>query len=129
MTAPEPPTVTPILSPEQILNLQRLVPLVYMDERIKGYILDLVFATREPAKVGLANIIATGVSPRASLALVKSARAHALLEGRCFATPDDVKAVVYEVFRHRLVLSYEALAEGWEPDRAIKTILDKVEVP
>jgi MoxR-like ATPase len=129
MTAPEPPTVTPILSPEQILSLQKLVPLVYMDERVKGYILDLVFATREPARVGLASTIATGVSPRASLALVKAGRAHALLEGRSFVTPDDIKAVVYEVFRHRLVLSYEALAEGWETDRAIKTILDKVEVP
>jgi MoxR-like ATPase len=105
------------------------VPLVYMDERVKGYILDLVFATREPARVGLASTIATGVSPRASLALVKAGRAHALLEGRSFVTPDDIKAVVYEVFRHRLVLSYEALAEGWETDRAIKTILDKVEVP
>ena len=129
MTAPEPPTVSPILSPEQILSLQKLVPLVYMDERIKGYILDLVFATREPAKVGLAGTIATGVSPRASLALVKASRAHALIEGRSFVTPDDVKAVVYEIFRHRIVLSYEALAEGWEADRAVKTILDKVEVP
>lgn len=129
MTAPEPPSVTPILSPEQILSLQKLVPLVYMDERIKNYILDLVFATREPGRVGLAGTIATGVSPRASLALVKSARAHALLEGRAFVTPDDVKAITHEVFRHRLVLSYEALAEGWEADRAVKTILDKVEVP
>jgi MoxR-like ATPase len=129
MTAPEPPTVTPILNPEQILALQKLVPLVYMDDRVKNYILDLVFATREPQKVGLSSTIATGVSPRASLALVKSARAHALLEGRPFTTPDDVKAVVFEVFRHRLMLSYEALAEGWDTDRAIKTILDKVEVP
>ncbi len=129
MTAPEPPSVTPILNPEQILTLQRLVPQVYMDERVKNYILDLVFATREPDKVGLGNIISSGVSPRASLALVKAARAHALLEGRSFATPDDVKAVVNEVFRHRIVLSYEALAEGWEADRVVKTILDKVEVP
>lgn len=129
MTGVEAPTVTPMLSPDQILAMQRLVPLVYMDDRVKNYILDLVFATREPDKVGLGNIIATGVSPRASLSLVKAARAHALLEGRCFTTPDDVKAVVYEVFRHRLVLSYEALAEGWETERAIKTILDKVEVP
>ncbi len=129
MTAPEPPTVTSLLSPEQILQLQRLVPLVYLDDRVKNYILDLVFATRDPQKVGLASTIATGVSPRASLSLVKASRAHALLEGRPFTTPDDVKAVVYEVFRHRLVLSYEALAEGWDADRAIKAILDKVEVP
>lgn len=129
MTAPEPPTVKPVLSPEQILALQKQVPLVYMDERVKNYILDLVFATRDPQKVGLANTVATGVSPRASLSLVKASRAHALLEGRAFVTPDDVKAVVYEVFRHRLVLSYEALAEGWQAERAVKTILDKVEVP
>lgn len=129
MTAPELPSVTPILNPEQILTLQRLVPQVYLDDRVKNYILDLVFATREPQKVGLGNIISSGVSPRASLALVKASRAHALLEGRSFVTPDDVKAIVHEVFRHRLVLSYEALAEGWEADRAVKTILDKVEVP
>lgn len=129
MTAPEPPTVSAVLAPEQILSLQQMVPLVYMDDLVKNYILDLVFASREPSKVGLGNIIATGVSPRASLALVKAARAHALLEGRAFTTPDDVKAIVYEVFRHRLVLSYEALAEGWDTERAIKTILDKVEVP
>lgn len=129
MTAPTPPSVKALLTPEQILQLQRLVPLVYLDDRVKNYILDLVFATREPQKVGLANIIATGVSPRASLSLVRASRAHALLEGRPFTTPDDVKAIVYEVFRHRLVLSYEALAEGWDCDRAIKAILDKVEVP
>lgn len=129
MTAPEPPTVSSILDPEQILMLQRWVPLVYMDEKVKAYILDLVFATREPQSVGLAGTIATGVSPRASLALVRSARAHALLEGRSFVTPDDVKAMVYEVFRHRLVLSYEAQAEGWESDRAISTLLAKVQVP
>lgn len=129
MTAPEPPTVSALLSPDQILELQKLVPLVYLDDRVKNYILDLVFATREPQKVGLSSTIATGVSPRASLSMVRAARAHALLEGRPFTTPDDVKAVVYEVFRHRLVLSYEAQAEGWDADRAIKAILDKVEVP
>ena len=129
MTAPEPPTVKAQLSLEEILKLQKLVPLVYLDDRVKNYILDLVFATREPGKVGLASTIATGVSPRASLSMVRAARAHALLEGRAFTTPDDVKAVVYEVFRHRLILSYEAQAEGWDADRAIKAILDKVEVP
>lgn len=129
MTSPKPPSVKSILSPEEILDLQTLVPLVYMDERVKNYILDLVFATREPARFGLESLIQSGVSPRATLALVRSSRAHALIEGRSFTTPDDVKAMVYEVFRHRLVLTYEALAEGWDPDRMVKAILDKVEVP
>lgn len=129
MTGPEPPSVQATLTPDQVLALQKLVPLIYLDNRVKNYILDLVFATREPDKVHLGHVIATGASPRASLALVKASRAHALLEGRTFTTPDDVKAVTYEVFRHRLVLSYEALAEGWQPDRAIKALLDKIEVP
>lgn len=129
MTAPTPPSARPILGPEQILALQKMVPHVYLDERVKNYILDLVFATREPQKYGLESLIETGVSPRASLALVKASRAHALLEGRPFATPDDVKALVHEVFRHRLLLSYEALAEGWNSDRVINSILEKVVVP
>lgn len=129
MTAPVPPSASSILSPEEILKLQKIVPHVYLDERVKNYILDLVFATREPKKMGLDSLIETGVSPRASLALVKAARAHALLEGRPFATPDDVKALVHEVFRHRIMLTYEALADGWTTDRVINSILDKVEVP
>ncbi|MCA9775437.1 MAG: MoxR family ATPase [Candidatus Eremiobacteraeota bacterium] len=129
MTAPTPPEARAVLKPDEIMTLQAMVPHVYLDDRVKNYILDLVFATREPQSVGLEKLIETGVSPRASLALVKSARAHALLEGRPFATPDDVKALVHEVFRHRLLLSYEALAEGWTPDRVIDSILQKVNVP
>ena len=129
MTAPTPPHAEPILSPEQIMTLQKMVPHVYLDDRVKNYILDLIFATREPEDLGLGQLIESGVSPRASLALVKAARAHALLEGRPFCTPDDVKALAHEVFRHRLLLSYEALADGWTTDRVIDAILDKVEVP
>lgn len=129
MTAPKPPEARAVLKPDEIMTLQAMVPHVYLDDRVKNYILDLVFATREPETVGLEKLIETGVSPRASLALVKSARAHALIEGRPFATPDDVKALVHEVFRHRLLLSYEALAEGWTPDRVIDSILKKVNVP
>ena len=129
MTAPAPPEAKSILSPEQIMDLQGMVPHVYMDDRVKNYILDMVFATREPKTMGLENFIETGVSPRASLALVKASRAHALIEGRAFVTPDDVKALVHEVFRHRILLTYESLAEGWTADRVIDAIIDKVEVP
>ena len=129
MTAPKPPEARAVLKPDEIMTLQAMVPHVYLDERVKNYILDLVFATREPESLGLEKLIETGVSPRASLALVKSARAHALIEGRPFATPDDVKALVHEVFRHRLLLSYEALAEGWTADRVIDSIIKKVQVP
>jgi len=129
MTAPKPPEARAVLKPDEIMTLQAMVPHVYLDDRVKNYILDLVFATREPESLGLEKLIETGVSPRASLALVKSARAHALIEGRPFATPDDVKALVHEVFRHRLLLSYEALAEGWTADRVIDSIIKKVQVP
>lgn len=129
MTAPAPPVAKSILEPQQILNLQNMVPHVYLDERVKNYILDLIFATREPQKLGLEAFIESGVSPRASLALVKASRAHAILEGRPFVTPDDVKALAHEVFRHRIMLSYEALAEGWTSDRVIDAILERVEVP
>ena len=129
MTAPVTPSAQAILKPEQILALQKMVPHVYLDDRVKNYILDLVFATREPESLGLSRLIETGVSPRASLALVKASRAHALLEGRPFSTPDDVKALVHEVFRHRILLSYEARAEGWTTDKVIDSILKKVTVP
>jgi len=129
MTALKPPEARAVLKPDEIMTLQAMVPHVYLDDRVKNYILDLVFATREPESLGLEKLIETGVSPRASLALVKSARAHALIEGRPFATPDDVKALVHEVFRHRLLLSYEALAEGWTADRVIDSIIKKVQVP
>ena len=129
MTAPKPPEARAVLKPDEIMTLQAMVPHVYLDDRVKNYILDLVFATREPESLGLEKLIETGVSPRASLALVKSARAHALIEGRPFTTPDDVKALVHEVFRHRLLLSYEALAEGWTADRVIDSIIKKVQVP
>ena len=129
MTAPAPPEAKSILSPEQIMDLQNMVPHVYMDDRVKNYILDMVFATREPKTLGLESLIETGVSPRASLALVKASRAHALIEGRAFVTPDDVKALIHEVFRHRILLTYESLAEGWTADRVIDAIVDKVEVP
>ena len=129
MTAPKPPEARAVLKPDEIMTLQAMVPHVYLDDRVKNYILDLVFATREPESLGLEKLIETGVSPRASLALVKSARAHALIEGRPFATPDDVKALVHEVFSHRLLLSYEALAEGWTADRVIDSIIKKVQVP
>ena len=129
MTAPKPPEARAVLKPDEIMTLQAMVPHVYLDDRVKNYILDLVFATREPESLGREKLIETGVSPRASLALVKSARAHALIEGRPFATPDDVKALVHEVFRHRLLLSYEALAEGWTADRVIDSIIKKVQVP
>jgi len=128
--APEAKTVC---TPEDIASLRDALKDVYCDEKVGDYILDLVFATREPAKVkgleDLAAWIQTGASPRATLALNLAARAHALLRGRAYATPQDVKEIVHDVLRHRLLLTYEAEAEEISTDSVIDKILDVIPVP
>lgn len=116
----------------EILKAQELVSQIYCDERVTDYMLKLVFATREPEKFNLYNIkkyIAFGVSPRATLALDKASRAHAFLNNRQFVTPDDVKAIVKAVMRHRLILSFEADAEGITTDWIITKIVDTIPTP
>lgn len=132
MTGEEPPSARPVLAPDKLLALRRLVPRVYLDDKVKGYILDLVFATREPEGVGLARLrplISYGASPRASLALVQAARGMAMLQGRGYVTPDDVKAVGYDVLRHRVLPSYEAEAEELDSDALLREIFATVRVP
>ena len=105
---------------------------LYVDEKVKRYILDLVFATRDPTEVGLKEIapfIAYGASPRASIALNKAARAHAFLQHRGFVTPDDVKAIGPDVLRHRIHLTFEAEAEEVVADDLVKKIFSAVPVP
>lgn len=118
---------------EDIALLLRAVDQVYCDAKVGDYILDLVFATREPASVkGLASLqdaIQLGASPRATLSLNLAARANALLRGRAYATPQDVKEVAHEVLRHRLLLTYEAEAEELTPDAVIDRLLAEVPVP
>jgi MoxR-like ATPase len=102
-----------------------------MDEKVKEYILDLIFATRDPAKFNLPikHLISYGASPRATIFLAMAARAHAFLRGRGYATPEDVKAVGFDVLRHRVIITYEAEAEGLDSESVLQRIFDHVEVP
>ena len=128
--APEAETVT---TPEAIESLRDTLKEVYCDEKVGDYILDIVFATREPENVkGLESLkeqIQVGASPRATLALNKAARANALVNGRAYATPQDVKSVVYDVLRHRILLTYEDEAENITSDKIIDKILSAIPVP
>jgi len=132
MTNPVKPNVQPVVSPEQILAARKLVREIYMDDRIKDYVLNLVTTTRQPAERGLKNLqplIAFGASPRAGIYLIESARAHAFLRGRGYVIPDDVKELAADVLRHRIITTYEAEAENITSDDIIQQILARVEVP
>lgn len=124
--------ITPLLDPEEIRDAQSIVENIYLDEKIEKYIVDIVFATRNPADFGLkdlAGIISYGASPRASIGLARAARAYAFLRQRGYVIPEDVRAVSHDVLRHRIGLSYEAEANNITADEIISEILDKVEVP
>ena len=124
--------IKPVVTKEDILELQKIVAMVYLDEKIENYIVDIVFATREPEKYGLKDVedmIEYGASPRASISLAKAARAYAFIQGRGYVIPEDVRAVCHDVMRHRIGLSYEAEANNITADDIITDILDKVKVP
>ena len=124
--------VKPVLDTREILEVQKIVEKIYIDEKIENYIVDIVFATRTPAKYGLndlQSLISFGASPRATISLAKAARAYAFLQGRGYVIPEDVRAVCHEVMRHRIGLTYEAEANNITPDDIISDILDKVIVP
>ncbi len=124
--------VNPILNPQKILDLRVLLDQVYVDDKVKDYVLDLVFATREPDQYKLADLkplIQVGASPRASIMLIRAAKANAIIRGRGYVTPDDVKQIGMDVLRHRILVTYEAEAEEMTPDDIVKSIFDKVEVP
>mgnify|MGYP001816869817 FL=1 len=123
--------VQSLIAPEDILAARKVVDSIYLDERIKEYIVDLVFATREPEKVhiDLKDYIETGASPRATINLKAAARALAYLNGRGYVIPDDIKNCAPDVMRHRLRISYEAEAEGVSSEDIIQRLLDTVPVP
>ena len=124
--------IQPVLTLSEIHHVADLAARVHADERIGRYIVNIVSATRKPADVrlpSLANLIAYGASPRATLALAHVAKAHAFIHNRPYVVPEDVKAIAHDVLRHRLVLSYEAAAEGVGADRVIDQILGAVAVP
>lgn len=124
--------VRPVLDPKEILEVQKIVEKIYIDEKIENYIIDIVFATRMPAKYGLndlQSLISFGASPRASISLALASRAYAFLQGRGYVIPEDVRAVCHDVMRHRIGLTYEAEANNITSDDIITDILDKVAVP
>ena len=126
------PQASSILKPEDIVKARDAVKEVYMDEKIENYILDIVFATRFPSRYKLdkyTNLINYGGSPRASISLAKAAKAYAFIKRRGYVIPEDVRAVCYDVMRHRIGLTYEAEAENIESEDIITGILDAVEVP
>lgn len=124
--------VRAILRPKDILDAQRVVNQIYVDEKIERYIVDIVFATRFPGDYNLGelkSIISFGASPRASIGLARAARAYAFLHRRGYVVPEDVRAVCHDVLRHRIGLTYEAEANNITTDEIISEILDKIEVP
>jgi MoxR-like ATPase len=126
------PAIEPVVEPDAIARARELCKRVYVDDRLKEYILDLVFATREPKRFGLdelAGLIRYGASPRASIYLVTTVRALAFLKGRGFVVPEDVKELAPDVLRHRIILTYEAEAEELTTDEVIQKVLGGVEVP
>ena len=126
------PPLAAATTPQDLLATRKLVDTIYLDDKVKAYVVELVFATREPDKVGLQKLkplILYGASPRASLALCRAARAHAFLQGRGFVTPQDVKAVGYAVLRHRVLTTYEAEAEGIKSENVLAQVFDTVPVP
>ncbi len=127
-----PPRARKVVSREDLLAARAAVHRIYVDDRVKDYLVDLVFATRDPAGHGLPELqplVEYGASPRATLFLSLAARAHAFLRRRAFVTPEDVKAVAYDVLRHRITLTYEAEAEEVTPEKIVSRILDRVVVP
>ena len=132
MTRDSLPPVHPVISPEAIVRARGVVGEIYVDEKIKDYVLDIVFATREPEEFDLADLkplIAYGASPRATIYLITTAKAHAFLHGRGYVTPEDIKQVAMDVLRHRIIVTYEAEAEDLTSEDVVRKILDQVEVP
>jgi MoxR-like ATPase len=123
--------ITPVITPETILTARQTVDEIYVDDKIKEYILDIVFATREPAKynLDLADYLRYGASPRATLALTNGARAHAFLQGRGYVTPQDVKSIAPDILRHRVIVSYEAEADELTSEDIIEKLLSEIPVP
>ncbi len=132
MAKGEIPEVSKVISVDKIMAARKIVGDIYMDSKVEDYIINIVFATREPQNSGLADIkdlISYGASPRATLFLTRAARAHAFIRGRGYVTPEDVKSVGMDVLRHRVITTYEAEAENITPEDIVQKIFDSVEVP
>ena len=127
-----PPRARKVCGPADLAAARAVIHRLYMDDRVKDYVVNLVFATRDPKGHGLPDLVPLveyGASPRATIFLSLAARAHAFLRRRAFVTPEDVKAVAYDVLRHRITLTYEAEAEEVTPEKVVSRVLDRIEVP
>jgi len=124
-------TVNPVIGPDDVLRARKVVDEIYIDDKIKDYVVDLVFATRDPSKYGLNlnQFIEYGASPRASIYLTLASKAYAFLHGRGYVTPHDIKSIGMDVLRHRVIVSYEAEAEEMTSEDIVQQIFDNVEVP
>lgn len=131
MTSSDIPEIEPVISGNDVLELRKVAEKIYIDEKLQDYIVDIVFATRDPKLYNLpiANLIQYGASPRATIYLNQAAKVFALLHGSAYVTPQDIKSIGMDILRHRLILSYEAEAENIISDDIINKIFDKVEVP
>jgi MoxR-like ATPase len=132
MIVAAPPRASQVVGQADLAAARATVLRIYMDDRVKDYIVNVVFATRDPRGHGLpelAGLVEYGASPRATLFLALASRAHAFLRRRAFVTPEDVKAVAYDVLRHRITLTYEAEAEEVTPEKVVSKVLDRIEVP
>ena len=121
-----------VATPEKIMAAREIVDEIYMDDKIKDYVVEIIFATREPEKYGLKelnNMIQFGASPRATIALTLAAKAHAFLQGRGYVVPQDIKDLAHDVLRHRIIVTYEAEAEGISSEDIITKVLNKIAVP
>jgi MoxR-like ATPase len=132
MATASPPRAGRVCGQADLAAARAVIHRVYMDDRVKDYVVNLVFATRDPRSHGLADLVPLvefGASPRATIFLALASRAHAFLRRRAFVTPEDVKAVAYDVLRHRITLTYEAEAEEVTPEKVVSRVLDRIEVP
>jgi len=121
-----------VVSPEEILQAQKIIYDIYADEKIEDYVLNLILATRDPNKYGLDDlegIIDFGASPRATINLIRAAKARAFIEHRGYITPEDIRYIGADILRHRIILTYEAEAEELTPDDVIKRLFEVIEVP
>lgn len=133
MTSGAPAEVDQVVSPEDIVRARSIINRVYMDDKIKQYIVDLVFATRNPEDYGelaeIRDLVEYGASPRATIYLATAARAHAFLRRRGYVTPEDVKSIGMDVMRHRVIVTYEAEAEDMTSEQILQRVFDCVEIP
>jgi MoxR-like ATPase len=132
MSGEEMPAINAVVTPERIMDARKVVNEVYVDDKIKEYIIDVIFATRKPDEYGIENLsrfIEYGASPRASIALNQAAKAHAFLKHRGYVTPEDIKSIGPDILRHRIAVTYEAEAEEINSEDIVRKIFDAIEVP